>query len=165
MKEAILAVLLVACSGGGGSSDFVPTADVRTTHPWLVGGLGSWRGEFHSETAGLTYPINVYFWAVPTASGSDCRSQSLWGDDGAVRADGNRVLVDVVSEALSTRTLLDLRAETGGETMSGTVLSRRTDTGEVRERGTLWLQRTGPRTASIEAYSAPGWVIVVHEER
>ena len=41
MRLAALALLLVACGGGGGSAPFTPSADIRVSHPFL---RAAWQG-------------------------------------------------------------------------------------------------------------------------
>jgi hypothetical protein len=90
---AFLPLLLVACSGGGGSAEFAPSANIAATHPWLA---GQWLGELRRDGliagqvgmqggAGNGSLLSVYLGAAMIGSGEAI------GGNGTMEASGSEL--------------------------------------------------------------------------
>lgn len=163
MRPALPLLALLAACGGGSSTAPAPSADVAVSHPWLA---GNWRGDYRSE-GGLSQPMDITFRTVATPTGSEALCDSMWtlGADRSapVQATGMRIVYVSTNFANDSQNTVTLKASANGATMEGTYVVRKLSTGDLRDRGALSLMKW--INVSLEVYDAPGWVIVVREER
>lgn len=155
--------LLASCGGGGGGSSFTPSLDLDTTHPWLRAewvGTGSVRGGIESGGS-----IDIFFPRQPSTTDYLSCIVDLGGSsgEGRVQASGSQVRGD----AFRADGRLEFVATVSGDHQRLVGTYKRwiyaVSQTDPSETGSFSLVRQP--TETVEVYRAPGWLIVVREER
>lgn len=160
MRTLLLVLLFLAGCGGGGGGGFTPSANVQTTHPYLI---GSWVGYALSARSPGERQLTAEVTTTTDPAVLDCafsisNSPCFNSADGSMRAGGSTVLLSSYEISATCRVVSEDRLE-GSYSVSVGPCSG--DTGTV----VLLRRPSSPALIDVTTFEAPGFWLQIRQAR